>query len=553
MAGAKSARAHARGKPKLSRSQLRASLAASRNDAHASPSSASRKRKAQAELARQQEPDTEPVFEDLHGDDYEEELQSEHQTPRASIQNPMMVDDAVVFRPGKDKLADGETLVFDQTAYDQFHRFTMEWPALSFDFVCSDASGQYNNLSPLLQQTYPMTTTLVLGSQANVPSKNKLVCLKLANMNRMSLKRKGKPKPVRTVGADGESSDQPSDDETDSDQSGDEQQNLSLPSRNPILQNIDIKFDSIVNRVRTMPQHPNIVAAWSSSGRFYIIDVAPALHVLDLDSHKRMRPPNSISPSNIKPMYSFRGHGVEGYAMDWSNVAEAHLLTGALNGSIYLTQPSNREGAAFTTTPDRYNGHRKPVEDLQWSPNEQNVFASCSSDKSIRIWDTRERRRSALGIEKAHDKDVNVISWNKSETHLLVSGGDEGLVKVWDMRSLTSAPDEAPKPAAEFNQHTEAVTSVQWNPTDSSMLCVSSEDGTVSVWDLAVERDAEQELREGVVLSGAEEFPPQLLFVHMGQKNVKEAQWHPSCPSLIVSTAEDGLNLFQPSNITSPS
>ncbi|KAI0556526.1 Histone-binding protein RBBP4 [Gracilaria domingensis] len=536
----------------MSRSQLRASLASSSNEANASPSSALRKRKAETQLSRQQEePDTETVFEDPYGDEYEEERQSEDEQPRAEIRDPMMVNAAVVFRPGKDKVGEGEKLVYDQTAYDQYHRFTMEWPSLSFDFICSDASGEYSNISPLLQQTYPMNTTLVLGSQAGTNSKNKLVCLKVTNMHRTS-SRKGKPSAVKTVGAEDDSSDESSDDEDDEGDSDQEEDKLSLPSRNPVLQNVDIKFDSVVNRIRTMPQHPNIVAAWSSSGRFYITDVAPALDVLNLDSRRRMRPPNSISPSNIKPMYSFRGHGVEGYALDWSRVAEAHMLTGALNGSIYLTQPSNREGAAFTTSPDRYSGHRKSVEDIQWSPNEQNVFASCSADKSIRIWDTRERRRNALAIEKAHDADVNVISWNRNETHLIVSGGDEGLVRVWDMRYLTTAGDGGPKAAAEFNQHTKPITSVQWNPTDTSMLCVSSEDGTVSVWDLAVERDAEEELREGVVLSGADEFPPQLLFVHMGQVNVKEAQWHPSCPSLIVSTAEDGLNLFQPSNITSP-
>jgi WD40 repeat protein len=49
---------------------------------------------------------------------------------------------------------------------------------------------------------------------------------------------------------------------------------------------------------------------------------------------------------------------------------------------------------------------------MQWSPTEADVFASCSVDGTLRIWDTRHREQSAISI-KAHDADINVISWNR--------------------------------------------------------------------------------------------------------------------------------------------
>jgi ribosome assembly protein RRB1 len=63
------------------------------------------------------------------------------------------------------------------------------------------------------------------------------------------------------------------------------------------------------------------------------------------------------------------------------------------------------------------------------------------------------------------------------------------------------------------------------------------------LWDLAVEQDDDE---TGTAMGPEEEnVPPQLLFVHQGQNDVKEVHWHPQMPGTVISTASDGFNIFK--------
>ncbi|KAJ2757882.1 Ribosome assembly protein rrb1, partial [Coemansia nantahalensis] len=157
-------------------------------------------------------------------------------------------------------------------------------------------------------------------------------------------------------------------------------------------------------------------------------------------------------------------------------------------------------------------------------------------------------RGFALEVPGAHDADINVISWNRKSSYLLASGGDSGDFKVWDMRKWTAASGRA-TPAAEFKWHRKAVTSIEWCPTDESVLAVAGADNQLTLWDLAVELDAEEEARHREAMVGAggsrREVPAQLLFIHQGQDNIKELHWHPQVPGALASTAASGFNVFK--------
>jgi WD40 repeat protein len=136
--------------------------------------------------------------------------------------------------------------------------------------------------------------------------------------------------------------------------------------------------------------------------------------------------------------------------------------------------------------------------------------------------------------------DVNVLSWSHQTAHLLATGADDGEWAVWDLRQWkpSTSMDAAskPSPVANFNFHKEQITSVEWHPTDDSIVAVCAGDNTLTLWDLAVELD-DEESRD---TAGVQDVPPQLLFVHY-MDQIKEAHWHPQIPGTLMATGGSGF------------
>lgn len=76
-----------------------------------------------------------------------------------------------------------------------------------------------------------------------------------------------------------------------------------------------------------------------------------------------------------------------------------------------------------------------------------------------------------------------------------------------------------------LKHHTAPITSVEWHPTDSSSFAASGADNQLTLWDLAMEKDTDAS--RGDENKDLEALPPQLLFIHQGQKDIKELHWHP--------------------------
>ncbi len=424
------------------------------------------------------------------------------------------------FIVGRTKLEPGQVLEPDPSTYEMLHSLSTPWPCLSFDII-RDGLGD-------ARKVYPATMYAVAGTQAQSrrSNENQLMVMKFSGLSKM----------------DRDDGSESSDDDGDGDGAG------AGEDADPILESKSIPLTSTTNRIRAHqtpsqedPSRPptTITAAMTESTNVFIHDITP--HLASFDN-----PGTVIAPQQNKPLSTIRAHKAEGYAVDWSSLHPAgKLLTGDNDGLIYVT--TRTDGGGFVTDTRPFQGHTGSVEEIQWSPSEASVFASASSDGSIRIWDVRSKSRKAAISMRVSDTDVNVMSWSSQTTHLLASGADDGVWGIWDLRQwkptagggVAGAALDKPTPMASFDYHKEQITSIEWHPTDDSIVAVAAGDNTVTLWDLAVELD-DDESRD---TAGVRDVPPQLLFVHY-HANAKEVHWHPQIHGALVATGDD-LSVFR--------
>ncbi|KAK6944829.1 WD40 repeat [Dillenia turbinata] len=439
-----------------------------------------------------------------------------------------------VWRPGIDKIEEDEELQCDPTAYNSLHAFNIGWPCLSFDIV-KDSLG-------LVRTKFPHTVYCVAGTQAEKTSANYIGIIKLSNIS-------GKQRELVPKSNADMDMDKNSDSDSDSDEDTDQEDGPNTP----VLQLRKVFHHGCVNRIRAMTQNPHITASWADTGDVQVWDFSSHLNALAESGAEVSQRTSQVF--NHAPLFKFSGHKDEGYAIDWSPVVPGRLLTGDCKNCIHLWELIS--GGTWNVDATPFLGHSASVEDLQWSPTEAQVFASSSVDGNIAIWDIRLGKSPAISF-KAHNADVNVISWNRVATCMLASGSDDGTFSIHDLRLLKEedSVQGVNSVVAHFEYHKHPITSIEWSPHESSTLAVSSADNQLTIWDFALERDEEEEAEFKAKTSekvyAPSDLPPQLLFVHQGQTDLKELHWHSQIPGMLISTAADGFNVLMPSNIETP-
>jgi len=190
-------------------------------------------------------------------------------------------------------------------------------------------------------------------------------------------------------------------------------------------------------------------------------------------------------------------------SFDWNDADPRQLGTSSIDTTCTIWDVE--KGVVDT----QLIAHDKEVYDIAWAS--QGVFASVSADRSVRVFDLRDKDHSTIIYESQEpDTPLMRLGWNKQDPRFLATIPMDSLsVLILDIRYPTF-------PVVELKRHTAPVNALAWAPHSSFHICTAGDDTQALIWDLS-----------SMPLSGASETATPLdpILAYSARQEITQLQW----------------------------
>lgn len=168
-----------------------------------------------------------------------------------------------------------------------------------------------------------------------------------------------------------------------------------------------------------------------------------------------------------------------GLCFDFPNNDSTIYFAGTEDGNIHRCSCSYNEQYL-----DTYNGHNAPIYRIKCSPFHPDAFLSCSADWTVKLWTSKDTDY----IFDFHSVDlsgvVNDVAWSPNSSTVFASCTGDGRVEVWDLDYSVIDPKVQHRPSkGEAVLGATPLTIVSFSE-NAPVLATGDEAGRVSIYRL---------------------------------------------------------------------
>lgn len=251
--------------------------------------------------------------------------------------------------------------------------------------------------------------------------------------------------------------------------------NVSKLSTNQ-LQKINHKGD--VNRLKYMPQNPDVIASANNLGDLVIYDRTKHSNVF-----------NSINTDINEPqlrLVNSKNSVSDIFALDWNKQKEGVIVSGNMSGDINVHDIKrdfiSKESTKISTC-SNYSNKNIGINDIEWEPNHDSLFYCVDDEGFIKLYDTRlDTNESNVISHNESPYGINSLSINPKNSKCIATANVEGKTSIWDIRNFGTYKNE---PLYNIQSHQDSITQLKWHPNFHNVLGSSSTDRLVKIFNIS--------------------------------------------------------------------
>lgn len=202
-------------------------------------------------------------------------------------------------------------------------------------------------------------------------------------------------------------------------------------------------------------------ASISPGGRDVVLASQQGLHIIDLDSPfsppRHLRHQTPWTPADVQ----------------WSPFASRYYWVVSTSNQRALVW--NLELASLQAPIEHtLHAHSRAITDINFSPLQPDLLATCAVDAFVHCWDLRVSARPVISFSDWF-AGATQVKWNRRNNHIVASSHDKYL-HIWDDR-------KGALPLKTIEAHQTKIYGIDWSRTEETKVVTCSLDRTIKVWD----------------------------------------------------------------------